>query len=158
MATKYFSKLSLAEHFQDCRSFFESDTPTFFELLKKHINLHDFIPNSFYAAFYKSLGRNRDYPLHGFLTALILQKIFSIYSDSLLIVLLNICKELRDFCGFSKVPDASKFTRFKQDFLPYLEQMFSSVVKKLKAYCKDRPDVDPYKMAYGLMLSHRVFL
>lgn len=194
MSTKYFSQLSLAEHFQDCRSFFESDTPTFFELLKKHINLHDFIPNSFYTAFYKSLGRNRDYPLHGFLTAFILQKIFSIPSDSLLIILLHICKELREFCGFSKVPDASKFTRFKQDFLPFLEQMFSSMVdytepicmaidatlastitfdttgielyvkennpktlnsliKKLKAFYKNKPEVDPHKMAYGLMPS-----
>lgn len=192
MATKYFSQLSLAEHFQDCRSFFESDTPTLFELLKNHINLHEFIPNSFYTAFYKSLGRIRIYPLHGFLASLILQKIFSIPSDSLLIILLLLCKELREFCGFTKVPDASKFTHFKQDFLPYLEQMFSALVdftepicmeidatlssvitfdttgielyvrennpktvnaliKKLKAFYNNNPNVDPYKMAYGLM-------
>lgn len=114
MATKYFSQLSLAEHFQDCKNFFESD--------------------------------------------------------------------------------ASKFTRFKQDFLPFLEQMFSSMVdytepicmaidatlastitfdttgielyvkennpktlnaliKRLKSYYKNNPSVDPYKMAYGLMPS-----
>ncbi|MCE1169695.1 MAG: transposase [Sphingobacteriia bacterium] len=194
MATKYFSQLSLADHFQECRNFFESDTPTFFALLKEHINLSDFIPNSFYSAFYKSLGRNRDYPLHGFLTALILQKIFSIPTDSLLIILLHLSKELREFCGFSKVPDATKFTRFKQDFLPYLEQMFhslvdytdpicmaidvtlastitfdttgielyvkennpktlNSLIKRLKTYYKDKPEVDPHKMAYGLMPS-----
>ena len=193
-SVKYISQLSLAEHFQDCRNFFENDTPTFFALLKEHINLADFIPNSFYSAFYKSLGRSREFPLQGFLTALILQKIFSIPSDALLIILLHLCKELRDFCGFSKVPDASKFTRFKQDFLPFLEEMFSSMVdyteplckaidsalasvitfdttgielyvkennpktlnnliKKLKAYYKDKPEVDPYKMAYGLMPS-----
>ncbi len=28
-----------------------------------------------------------------------------------------------------------------------------SLIKKLKAYYKDMPDVDPYKMAYGLMPS-----
>ncbi len=192
MSTKYFSQLSLAEHFQDCRSFFESDTPAFFELLKKHINLFDFIPNSFYTAFYKSLGRNRGYPLHGFVASLLFQKIFSIPSDSLLIIFLSLCKELREFCGFTKVPDASKFTRFKQYFLPYLEQMFSALVdytepicmeidstlasiitfdttgielyvkennpktvnaliKKLKTFYKNNPNVDPYKMAYGLM-------
>jgi transposase len=197
MAIKYFSQLSLAEHFQDSKSFFESDVPTFFELLKKHINLHDFIPNSLYTAFYKPLGRNRNYPLHDSLTAFILQKIFSIPSDSLLIILLHICKELREFCGFSKIPDASKFTRFKQDFLPYLEQMFSymvdytelicmaidatlastitfdttgielyvkennpktlnALIKRLKAYYKDNPSVDPYKIAYGLMSSRAV--
>jgi len=197
MSIKFFSQLSLAEHFQNCKQFFEANTPTFFDLLKKHINLNDFIPNSFYAAFYRSLGRSREYPLHGFLTALILQKVFSIPSDALLIVLLHLCKELRDFCGFTKVPDASKFTCFKLDFLPYLEQMFSAMVdytesicmaidsalsstiafdttgielyvkennpktlnaliKKLKAYYKDNPDVDPYKMAYGLMPSQAV--
>ena len=137
MATKFFSQLSLADHFQDCRSFFESDTPTFFELMKKHFNLLEFIPNSFYTAFYKSLGRNRDYPLHGFLAALILQKIFSIPSDSLLIILLSLFKELRQFCGFTKVPDSSKFTRFKQDFLPYLEKMFSDLVDFTEPICME---------------------
>lgn len=194
MSVKYFSQLSIADHFQECRNFFESDAPTFFALLKEHINLSDFIPNSFYSAFYKSLGRNREYPLNGFLASLILQKILSIPTDSLLILLLHLCKELREFCGFTKVPDASKFTRFKQDFEPHLEQMFSdmvdfteplcraidknlastitfdttgielfvkennpktlnSLIKKLKAYYKDNPKVDPYKMAYGLMPS-----
>ncbi len=195
MSTKYFSQLSLAEHFQDCRSFLESDTSTFFELLKNNINLLEFIPNSFHYAFYKSIGRTREYPLHGFISSLLLQKIFSIPSDSLLIILLSLCKELREFCGFTKVPDSSKFTRFKQDFLPYLEQMFSTMVdftepiclaidktlastiafdttgielyvkennpkilnaliKKLKTFYKDKPEVDPHKMAYGLMPSH----
>ena len=119
MSTKYFSQLSIADHFKECRNFFESDKPTFFALLKEHINLSDFIPNSFYSAFYKSLGRDREYPLYGFLISLILQKILSIPSDSLLIFFLHLCKELREFCGFTKVPDASKFTRFKQDFEPH---------------------------------------
>ena len=37
--------------------------------------------------------------LSGFLSSLILQKIFSIPTDSLLILFLALCKELRDFCG-----------------------------------------------------------
>ena len=86
------------------------------------------------------------------------------------------------------------FTRFKQDFEPYIELMFkqmvdytesicqlidsslanmltfdtsgielfvsennpktlNALIKKLKAFYKDKPDVDPYKMAYGLMPS-----
>ena len=35
-------------------------------------------------------------------------KNFSIPTDSLLILFLNLCKELRDFCVFSKVPDAKQ--------------------------------------------------
>ncbi len=50
------------------------------------------------------------------LLAFILQRVFSILTDSLLIIFLNYSKELRDFCGFTKVPDASKLTRFRQDF------------------------------------------
>lgn len=29
----------------------------------------------------------------------------------------------------------------------------NSLIKRLKAYYKDNPDVDPYRMAYGLMPS-----
>jgi len=193
MATKY-HQLSLKDTFSNCQDLLFDDTPSFFQLLEEHIDLNEFIPSVFSNAFYQSLGRKREYPLTGFLSALILQKIFSIPSDSLLILFLNICKELRDFCGFQKVPDAPLFTRFKQGFLPYLELMFqqmvdftepicqaidsslaqmltfdtsgielyvtennpktlNSLIRRLKAYYKDNPDVDPYKVAYGLMPS-----
>jgi len=64
---------------------FIDDLPSFFQLLEEHIDLNEFIPPVFFSAFYQTLGRKRDYPLVGFLSALILQKIFSIPSDSLLI-------------------------------------------------------------------------
>lgn len=193
MSVKY-SQLTLAENFSECQDLLTSDTPTFFSLLEEHINLSDFIPVEFYCAFHLSLGRKRDYPLKGFLSALILQKILTIPTDSLLITLLSLCRELRDFCGFTKVPNAPMFTRFKQTFIPYLELMFSKMVdytepicqaidstlasiitfdtsgielyvkennpkylntliRQLKSYYKDNPNVDPYKMAYGLMPS-----
>lgn len=163
-------------------------------MLSEHVDLNEFIPPEFQSAFYLSIGRTRIYPLHGFLSAFILKKIFSIPTDSLLLLFLNLCKELRDFCGFSKVPDASLMSRFKHDFEPYIELMFrrmvdytepicqsidstlaqmltfdtsgielyvsennpktlNALIKKLKAFYKDKPDVDPYKMAYGLMPS-----
>lgn len=193
MAAKY-HQISLKETFSDCQDMFLDDTPSFFQLLNQHLELDDFIPDQFYSAFHLSIGRKRLYPLAGFLSALILQKIFSIPTDSLLILFLSLSSELRTFCGFSKVPDAPLFTRFKQDFLPYIEIMFqhmvdytepicqeidaslsqmltfdtsgielyvtennskmiNSLIKKLKAYYKNNPDVDPYKMAYGLMPS-----
>lgn len=70
------------------------------------------------------------------LHALILQRIFSIPTDSLLIIFLNYSQELRDFCGFSKVPDASKFTRFKQDFLLDLQSMFDHLVHITEPICQ----------------------
>lgn len=189
-----FHQISLKETFSECQDLFIDDAPSFFQLLDEHLDLESFIPDSFFNAFYRSLGRKRLYPLSGFLAALILQKIFSIPTDSLLILFLNLCKELRDFCGFHKVPDAPLFTRFKQDFLPFIEEMFhqlvdftepiclaidsslaqmltfdtsgielyvtennpktlNALIRRLKAYYKDNPEVDPYMMAYGLMPS-----
>lgn len=193
MAIKY-RQLSLKDTFSDCQDLFTEDSPSFFQLLNEHFDIQDFIPFVFTNAFYQHLGRSRLYPLTGFLSALILQKIFSIPTDSLLILFLSLCKELRDFCGFSKVPDAPLFTRFRQNFEPYIELMFrqmvdftepicqlidpalaqiltfdtsgvelfvtennpktlNALIKKLKTVYKDNPDVDPYKMAYGLMPS-----
>lgn len=193
MATKY-RQLSLNDTFSNCQDLFIEDSPSFFQLLDEHFDISEFIPVVFTNAFYQSQGRKRLYPLAGFLSALILQKIFSIPSDSLLILFLNLCRELRDFCGFSKVPDAPLFTRFKQNFLPYIEMMFqqmvdytepicqlidsslanmltfdtsgielyvsennpktlNSLIRRLKSYYKDNPDIDPYNLAYGLMPS-----
>lgn len=193
MTTKY-RQISLKDTFSDCQDMFMDVVPSFFQLLDEHFDIAEFIPSVFTNAFYQQLGRKRIYPLTGFLSALILQKIFSIPSDSLLIIFLNLCRELRGFCGFSKVPDAPLFTRFKQDFEPYIELTFkqmvdytesicqlidsslanmltfdtsgielfvsennpktlNALIKKLKAFYKDKPDVDPYKMAYGLMPS-----
>ena len=193
MTTKY-HQISFSDIFSDCQNKLIDDSPSFFSLLAEHIDLDEFIPPEFQSAFYRSIGRTRIYPLHGFLSAFILQKIFSIPTDALLLLFLNLCKELRDFCGFSKVPDASLMSRFKHDFESYIELMFqrmvdytepicqlidsslaqmltfdtsgielyvtennpktlNALIKKLKIFYKDKPDVDPYRMANGLMPS-----
>ena len=127
MANNY-HQLSLKDTFSDCKDMFMDDVPSFFQLLEQHFDISLFIPQTFYNAFYQHLGRKREYPLTGFLSALILQKIFPIPTDSLLILLLNLCKELRDFCGFSKVPDAPLFTRFRLGFSDHIELMFQQMV------------------------------
>lgn len=194
MATKY-HQITFSDIFSDFQNKLVDDSPSFFSILSKHFDLEEFIPPEFKSAFYLSLGRHRVYSLSGFLSAFILQKIFSIPTDSLLLLFLNLGKELRLFCGFTKVPDASLMSRFKHDFQPYIELMFqrmvdytepicqlidsslaqmftfdtsgielyvtennpktlNSLIKKLKTFYKDKPTVDPYKMAYGLMPSH----
>ena len=45
-------------------------------------------------------------------------------------------KPLRDFCGFTKVPDASKITRFKQDFLYDLQMVFDNLVDLTEPICQ----------------------
>ncbi len=108
-----YKQLSLADIFSDCQEKFENDKPAFLSLLETHIDIDEFIPISFRNHFYASTGRTRKYPLQAFLWALIIQRIFSIPTDQLLLTFLAYSKPLREFCGFTKVPDASKITRFK---------------------------------------------
>jgi transposase len=68
---------------------------------------------------------------------LIIQRLFSIPTDSLLLVFLHYSRHLRKFCGFTKVPDASKITRFKQDFLPDLQSVFDNLVDITEPICQD---------------------
>lgn len=75
-------------------------------------------------------------PMTAFIWALILQKIFTIPIGHLLLVFLYYSKSFRNFCGFKKVPDASKITRFKQDFLPDLQSVFDKLVDVKELICK----------------------
>ena len=131
-----YKQLSLADIFQDCQNIFDNDKPAFLSLLETHIDIDEFIPISFRNHFYASTGRSRKYPLHAFLLALIIQRIFSIPTDQLLLTFLSYSKPLRDFCGFTKVPDASKITRFKQDFLDDLQLVFDNLVDVTEPICQ----------------------
>jgi len=131
-----YKQLSLADIFQDCQNIFDNDKPAFLSLLETHIDIDEFIPISFRNHFYASTGRSRKYPLHAFLWALIIQRIFSIPTDQLLLTFLSYSKPLRDFCGFTKVPDASKITRFKQDFLDDLQLVFDNLVDVTEPICQ----------------------
>ena len=131
-----YKQLSVADIFQDCQDKFENDKPAFLSLLEEHIDIDEFIPITFRNHFYSSTGRTRKYPLHALLWALIIQRIFSIPTDQLLLTFLHYSKPLREFCGFTKVPDASKITRFKQDFLEDLQAVFSRLVDITQPICQ----------------------
>ena len=129
-------QLTLGEIYAECQEIFEEDKPAFLSLLEKHINLSEIIPASFRRHFYKKVGRTREYPLHGFVWALIIQKIFTIPTDQLVLTFLHYSKSLREFCGFGKVPDASKITRFKQDFLMDLQSVFDHLADITEPICQ----------------------
>ena len=131
-----YKQLSLADIFSDCQEKFENDKPAFLSLLETHIDINEFIPISFRNHFYASTGRTRKYPLQAFLWALIIQRIFSIPTDQLLLTFLTYSKPLLEFCGFTKVPDASKITRFKQDFLDDLQLVFDKLVDVTEPICQ----------------------
>lgn len=129
-------QLSLADIFNDCQNKFDNDKYEFLSLLDETINLDEIVPLSFISHFYAATGRPRRHLLYPMLKALLLQLIFSIPTTSLLIVFLKYSQELRDFCGFDVVPDASKFTRFKQDLLLDLQSMFDHLVDLTEPICQ----------------------
>ena len=131
-----YKQLSLADIFTDCQNKFDNDKYAFLELLENTINLDEIVPVSFVSHFHAATGRPRKHLLYPMLRALLLQLIFSIPTTSLLIIFLKYSQELRDFCGFDVVPDASKFTRFKQDFLLDLQSMFDHLVDLTEPVCQ----------------------
>ena len=131
-----YKQLTLAEIFEDCQNKFDNDKYQFLSLLDEAIDLDEIIPVSFISHFYASTGRPRKHQLYPMLKALLIQRIFSIPTDTLLIVFLKFSQELRDFCGFDVVPDGSKFTRFKQDFLSDLQSMFDHLVDLTEPICQ----------------------
>lgn len=60
----------------------------------------------------------------------------SIADISLFITILNLSSELRKLCGFSKVPNASQFSRFKITFEKDLETFFHSLVELTQPICQ----------------------
>ena len=89
---------SWEEFFSDYHKKFQPDKPEFLSILKQHINLDELIPNSFKQHFYSHTGRPRKYHLTSMLWALIIQRFFSIPTDSLLILFLKYSEKLRSFC------------------------------------------------------------
>ena len=49
---KEFNQQSLSDIYEDCQGFFDNDKPKFLALLESTINIADFIPQTFYNAFY----------------------------------------------------------------------------------------------------------
>ena len=129
-------QLTLAEVFEDCQNKFDNDKYQFLSLLDEAIILDEIVPVSFVSHFHARTGRPHKHQLYPMLKALLIQRIFSIPTDTLLIVFLKYSQELRDFCGFDVVPDSSKFTRFKQDFLSDLQSMFDHLVDLTEPICQ----------------------
>ena len=130
-------QMSLFDTYKGVAASMEEDKPKLFRLLDEHIDWDTLVPARFYMAFYQNTGRPRKYPLVAFLKSLVLQKIFCYVNDSVLLVTLRHSREMRKFCGFSKVPDAAKLTRFKQDFLPYIMEVFERLGELTEPICRE---------------------
>ena len=141
-----YKQLSLPDIFTDCQNKFDNNKYGFLELLENTIHLDDIAPASFVSHFHATTGRPCKHHLYPMLRALLLQLLFSFPTTSLLIVFLKYSQELRDFCGFDVVPDASKFTRLKQDFSLGLQSMSDHLVDLTEPICQ-RINADKAAMA-----------
>ena len=130
-------QMSLPDIYRGVENALESDKPLLFRLLDEHIDWSEIIPFAFYHAFYKRFGRSRAFHLESFLRMLLVQRIFHFTEDSQLLNVLRCCREMRDFCGLHKVPDASKLTRFKQEFCDFLRQVFERLVELTEPVCRE---------------------
>ena len=96
-----YHQMSLVDVFKETQGIFESNKPEFLKLLKSTIDLCEIVLVSFRNHFYASTERTREFHLTSLLWALILQKIFSGPTDSLLLTCIEYSKDLREFCGKS---------------------------------------------------------
>ena len=102
--------------YRDVENTLESNKPLLFQLLDEFIGWDELITFAFYHAFYKRFGREREYHLESFLRMLLVQRIFHFTEDSQLLNVLRYCREMREFCGLHKVPDASKIIGLSRNF------------------------------------------
>ena len=134
---KKYEQMSLLDTYRSVEERLENNKPELFLLLDEHLDWEEIIPARFYSAFYRRLGRKRGYGLESFLRALFLQRIFHYVEDTQLLNTLRFSYEMRDYCGFENVPDASKLTRFKQDFCEYIRDVFDRLVEMTEPICAE---------------------
>ena len=84
-----YKQLTLAEIFEDCQNKFSNDKCQFLTLFDEAINLDEIVPVSFISHFHAHTGRPRKHQLYPMLKALLIQRIFSIPTDTLLIIFLK---------------------------------------------------------------------
>ena len=137
--------MSLKNTYDDVVSTLDIDKSKFLDLIEEHIDFDSFIPYEFHMSFNRRFGRPRSYCLDSFIRFFVFQKILGIQSDSLLINLLHMCPEIKRFCGFTKIPDASLLSRFRHSFADHLKLVFDKLVETTEPICRE---MDPKKSDY----------
>lgn len=134
---KKYVQMSLSDIYDEVSESIKESKPELIALLEEHLDFDELIPMEFKYVFYKNCGRDHLYHLESFIKALVLQKLLGIQTDRLLITILKTSTELRDFCGFAKVPDASQFTRFREQYCGQLKKMFEHLVDVTEPICRE---------------------
>ena len=130
------NQLSFTDIYSNVDEYFQQDKPKLIKLFEQHIDLQNLIPQSFYNHYHADTGHPRIYKLSSMISALILKSMLSIADTSLFITILNLSSELRNLCGFTTIPNASQFSRFKITFEKDLETFFHSLVELTEPICR----------------------
>ena len=143
------NQLSFTDIYSNIYEYFQQDKPKLIKLFEQHIDLQNLIPQSFYNHYHADTGHPRIYKLSSMISALILKSMLSIADTSLFINILNLSSELRDICGFTTVPNASQFSRFKikfekdlKNFFDYLVEITDPICDEINSYLNDILIVD----------------
>lgn len=128
--------MSFLDTYTDVCDTMQTDQPRLIQMLDAHITLEDFIPTAFYRAYNAGVGRPHEYTLESFIKFFLLLKILGVGTDALMLNILRLSAELREFCGFDKVPHPSSVTRFRQRFVNHIQAMFSNLVEITEPICR----------------------
>jgi len=125
-------QISLVSSFEE---FEQASSKDKLKMLTDYVDIEEIIPLEVKLAYYKSTGRP-PYPLGSMLSALIIQKIFSIPTVELLVTFLELSEPLRNFCGLViSVPDPATFSRFKDKIGPAeLKKILDRLVELTEPY------------------------
>jgi len=152
MEESYMNKqLSFCDFYSDFNKLV-SRPPQLLQLLDEYISISDLIPFSWSSHYYKQTGRPHNNSLFSIVSCLLLQKLLSIPTVELLIVFLNFSSELRDFCKLKNVPDASFFSRFKQDYADDIEEFFHRLVDITEPVCQELGQL--FEKEFGINPAH----
>lgn len=138
-------QLSLLDTYTDVADSMEANKPKLIRLLEEHLDIEALIPISFYSAYDRHMGRKRINPLESFIRAFIIKQMLGMTENKQLLTLLTFSKELRDYCGFIKLPDEPQLSRFKSEFCVHIERMFRSLVEITEPICRE---IDAKKADY----------
>lgn len=128
-------QMSIEDIYNNVSESMENRKSELVSLLENHIDLDELIPDDFRNAFYGRMGRNHIYHLDSFLWFVILKKLFGLSQNTQMLNILKCSCELRELCGFNKVPDASQITRFYLNYCGHIEKMFEHLVDFTEPIC-----------------------
>ena len=128
-------QLSLFNQFESLVDLENNNKLNILSLLSSHLDFSSLIPYELMSSYHSSVGRN-PYTLISMIKAFFVKNLYGYESIEKLIDLLAASPKVRNFCGFSTIPNKSTFSRFKSTFYSLLEDIFNNLVNLTEPICR----------------------